>query len=133
MEVSSASVYEAISVLAEVVIVFSIALMTRGIKTLREAHYELVQALADAAGEKDRVLFQFAKWLSSVRIWFPAICLVMALIVLAALAFSPPTPVAQGSILAVISFIFFTLMLFTFSHQQAFHRSKPRPAVHPQK
>ena len=133
MEVSSASVYEAISVLAEIVIVFPIALMTRGIKTLREAHYELVQALADAAGDEDRVLLRFAKWLSSVRLWFPAICLVMALIVLAGLAFSPPTPVAQSSILAFISLIFFTLLLFTFSHQQAFHKSKPRPAVQPQK
>ena len=129
MEVTSSSVYEAISVLTEVVIVFSIALMTRSIKALREAHYELLAKVVGADDGENKPLIRFVVWLSRARIRFPTVCLVVAIAVLGALAFSPATPLAQTSMLAFISLTFVFLMLFTFAHQSVFRQSESRREI----
>ena len=131
---TSASVYEAIAVLAEVSLVWSLSLLGHVVRPLREAHQDIVDRLSAATGIENTKLpksVRFGLSISKVALWTPRLALMSSVAVLGGLAFSPASAFAQLALLIVIVATFIAHGLFTFLNRELVYKSSSDTSITP--
>ena len=127
-------VYEVIAVLVELSLVFSLALMTRGILPLREITAKHIGRLRTLVKSEDysgddklpaSLSFSISLWVwvAKILLYVPHACFVVALLLLGGMVFSPATELARWSLLGFATAVFVSLLLFTFLNRKALYTS----------